>query len=187
MNYDIRPLSKALKNDYLNFFDHMVFEENPDRSKCYCCDYHFLGDAESCTREISRPFVANLIDENKFAGYLVFDNDEPIAWCNANNRSNYQRLLRDFDLVDNPDDVVCSIVCFLVHPDYRRLGIAQKILEKIIEDSTAQQYDYVEAYPRKGELTSEGNFKGPLELYKRMDFIMHKEHNNYYVMRKSLG
>lgn len=44
-------------------------------------------------------------------GYLVFENDKPIGWCNANNRLNYQRLLKDYDYIDNPDDKVCSIVC----------------------------------------------------------------------------
>lgn len=186
MNINIRPLTKALREDYLFFFDNMTFEENPDRLKCYCYDYHFLGDVDTCTREMSRAAVQDLINEQKLTGYLVFDNDTPIGWCNANNRSNYQRLLRDYDVVDNPDDKVCSVVCFLIHPDYRRQGIAQQILEKIIQDYSGKDYDYIESYPRKGELSCEGNFKGPLELYKRFDFKIHKTHDYYYVMRKEL-
>jgi ribosomal protein S18 acetylase RimI-like enzyme len=186
MDIEIRPLTKDLKDDYLLFFDNIVFVENPDRSKCYCYDYHFLGDVATCTREISRSAVINLINENKLTGYLVFDNDKPIGWCNANNRLNYQRLLRDYDLIDSPDDKVCSIVCFLIHPDYRRQGIAQKILEKIIKDYSNKDFDYIEAYPRKGELSSEGNFKGPLELYKRFDFKINKEYEDYYVVRKKI-
>jgi ribosomal protein S18 acetylase RimI-like enzyme len=89
-------------------------------------------------------------------------------------------------LIDNPDDKVCSIVCFLIHPDYRRQGIAQKILERIIKDYSNKDFDYIEAYPRKGELSSEGNFKGPLELYKRYDFKINKEYDDYYVMRKKV-
>jgi ribosomal protein S18 acetylase RimI-like enzyme len=186
MDIEIRLLTKDLKDDYLFFFDNIIFQENPDRSKCYCYDYHFLGEVATCTREMSRSAVINLINENKLTGYLVFDNDIPIGWCNANNRLNYQRLLRDFDLIDNPDDKVCSIVCFLIHPDYRRQGIAQNILEKIIKDYSNKDFDYIEAYPRKGELSSEGNFKGPLELYKRFDFKINKEYDDYYVMRRSI-
>ena len=186
MNFEIRPLTKELKDDYLFFFDNMIFKENPDRSICYCYDYHFTGDVATCTRESNRSAVINLINENKLTGYLVFENDKPIGWCNANNRLNYQRLLKDFDLIDNPDDKVCSIVCFLIHPDYRRQGIAQKILEKIIKDYSNKDYDYIEAYPRKGELSSEGNFKGPVELYKRFGFKINKEYDDYYVMRKKL-
>ena len=186
MNIDIKPLTEDLKDDYLFFFDNIIFEENPDRAKCYCYDYHFLGDVETCTRETSRAAVINLIKENTLRGYLVFDNGKPIGWCNANNRLNYSRLLRDYDYVDNPDDKVCSIVCFLIHPDYRRQGIAQKILEKIILDYSNTDYDYFEAYPKKEGLSCEGNFKGPLELYKRCGFKINKEYNNYYVMRKEI-
>jgi ribosomal protein S18 acetylase RimI-like enzyme len=119
-------------------------------------------------------------------GYLVFDNDNPIGWCNANKRINLQRLIKDYDLIDNPDDKVCSVVCFLIHPDYRRQGIAQKILEKVIEDYSDKGYDYIEAYPKKGKLSCESNFKGPLDLYKRFDFEIFKEYDSYYVMRKKV-
>ena len=186
MNFEIKPLTKDLKDAYLFFFDNIVFEENPDRAKCYCYDYHFLGDVETCTREMSRSAVSDLIDENKLRGYLVFDEDKPIGWCNVNHRGNYQRFLRDYDVIGNPDDKVCSIVCFLIHVDYRRQGIARKILENIIKDYSNNNYDYIEAYPRKGDLSSEGSFKGPLELYKSYDFEIEKEYDYYYTVRKKL-
>ena len=119
-------------------------------------------------------------------GYLAFDNDKPVGWCNANNRLNFQRLLKDYDYIDNPKDKVCSVVCFLIHPDYRRQGIAQQLLEEVINDSNGKDYDYLEAYPMKSESSCEGNFKGPFELYKRFDFKINKEYDNYYVMRKSM-
>ncbi len=185
MDIEIRPLTKGLKDDYLYLFDHMIHKENPEWSKCYCYDYHFLGDVETCTRDHSREMIIERINANELQGYLVFENNKPIGWCNANSRSNYQRLLRDFDLIDNTDDKACSIVCFLIHPDYRRQGISQKLLEKVIEDYSNTDYDYLESYPRKGK-SGENNFKGPMELYKRNDFQMHKEYDDYYVMRKKL-
>lgn len=185
MNIEIRPLTKSLKDDYLFFFDNMIHKENPDWSKCYCNDYHFLGDVETCTHETSRSMIIDRINKNELQGYLVFENDKPIGWCNTNSRLNYQRLLRDYDLIDNPKDNVCSVVCFLIHPDYRRQGITQKIIDKIIVDYTTTNYDYIESYPRKGE-SNASNFKGPIELYKRNGFKVHKEYDGYYVMRKKL-
>ena len=185
MNIEIRPLTKDLKDDYLCLFDNMIHKENPDWSKCYCNDYHFLGDVESCTRENSREMIIDRINMNELQGYLVFEDDKPIGWCNVNNRSNYQRLLRDYDLIDSPNDKVCSVVCFLIHPDYRRKGITQKILEKIISDYLNTDYDYIESYPKKGD-SNASNFNGPLELYKRNNFKIYKEYDNYYVMRKKI-
>lgn len=178
-------MNKDLQDDYLFLFDHMIHKENPDWAKCYCNDYHFLGDVETCTRAMSRSLIIDRIQKEELQGYLVFENDQPIGWCNVNDRSNYQRLLRDYDLIDNPDERVCSVVCFLIHPDYRRQGVSQKILEQVIADYSNTDYDYLEAYPKKGA-SSASHFKGPLELYRRNDFKMHKEYNAYYVMRRKL-
>jgi ribosomal protein S18 acetylase RimI-like enzyme len=185
MNIEIRPFTKDLKDDYLSLFDNMIHKENPEWSKCYCNDYHFLGDVETCTLDMSRVMIIDRIDENELQGYLVFYNGKAIGWCNVNNRFNYQRLLRDFDLIDNPEDKACSIVCFLIHPDYRRKGISQKIIEKIIDDYSNTDYDYIESYPRKDD-PSASNFKGPMELYKRNGFKIYKEQETYFVMRKNL-
>lgn len=187
MNIIIKPLTKELKDDYLFFFDNMIFKENPDWSSCYCYDYHFTGEPSTCTRASNRAAVIDLINENKFTGYLVYTDEKPIGWCNTNDRSNYQRLLKDYDYVDNPDDKVCSIVCFLIHPDYRRQGIAQKILENIIQDYSKTDYDFIEAYPRKEESSSSSSFKGPRELYERNGFKLNKEDAGHYVMRKKLN
>ncbi len=45
----------------------------------------------------------------------------------------------------------------------------------------------VEAYPRREALASETSFKGPLELYKRYDFKINKEYDDYYLMRKKIN
>src|SRR5512133_1897099 len=129
MNISIKPLSVDLLNDFLFLFDNMVFTENPDWSRCYCYSFHFTGTNDQWNKEGNRSSVIELIKEDKMAGYLAFHENEPVGWCNANNRLNYQRLLKYYDLIDNPDDKVCSIVCFVIRPDFRRNGIAQKLLE----------------------------------------------------------
>jgi len=185
MNIEIKLFSKELKQDYLFLFDNMIHKENPDWAKCYCNDYHFLGDVETCTRDMSRVMIIDRIDKNELRGYLVYSSGKVIGWCNVNSRSNYQRLLRDYNLMVKPEEKVCSVVCFLIHPDYRRQGLAQKILNKIIVDYSDSEYDYLESYPKKGE-TSTSNFNGPMELYLKNDFAVYKEYDKYFVMRKKL-
>lgn len=186
MNIIVKPLSPELLEDFLFFFDNMVFKENPHWSVCYCYSYHFTGTKEQWNREGNRSAVIQLIKENKMKGYLAFSDSKLVGWCNANDRNNYQRLLKYYDLIDNPADKVCSIVCFLVSPEYRRKGIAQKMLQQITGDYHLQDYDYIEAYPGKGELSSEKNYKGPMSMYKKYDFKIQSEHDDYYVMRKTL-
>ena len=186
MDITIKPLTSDTLDDYLFFFDHITFTENPDWSVCYCFSFHFVGTKEQWNREENRSSVIKYVHENKMTGYLAYHDNKPVGWCNANNRLKYQRLLKYYDLIDNPDDKVCSIVCFLIHPDYRRKGIAQKILDRICEDYSEQGFDYIEAYPGKGELSCEDHYKGPLKLYERFDFKIKKECGDYYIVRKKL-
>jgi len=185
MEVEIRALTKELKDDYLYLFDNMIHKENPDWSKCYCNDYHFLGNVETCTKENSRKMIIDRINKNEIQGYLVYKDEKPIGWCNVNNRLNYQRLLRDYELNQNEEHKICSIVCFLIHPDCRRKGITQKLLEKVVSDYSNTDYDYIESYPKKGNSNS-SNFNGPMILYKRNNFRIYKEYDSYYVMRKKI-
>lgn len=184
MEFTIKPLSPELLDDYLYFFDNAVFAENPEWSKCYCFSYHFVGTNDEWTRERNRASVIDYISENRMTGYLAFADSKPVGWCNANNRLNYERLVKYYDLIDNTEDKVCSIVCFLINPDYRRKGIAQKMLEQICFDYSERNFDYIEAYPGKGKLSCEAQYKGPLEMYNKMDFKIEKEHDDYFVVRK---
>jgi ribosomal protein S18 acetylase RimI-like enzyme len=186
MSIIIKPLTSDLLKDYLSFFDNITFSEHPDWSICYCFSYHFIGTKEHWNKEENRSSVIKYINEKKMSGYLAYSGNEPVGWCNANNRLSYERLLKYYNLIDNREDKVCSIVCFLIHPDYRRQGIAQKIITQICTDYSTQNYDYIEAYPGKGELSCESNYMGPLDLYKKFNFKIEKEFDDYFVIRKLL-
>jgi len=186
MNISIKPVSAELIDDFLFFFDNIVFSENPDWSACYCYSFHFTGTSAQWNKEDNRLNVIRLIQENKMRGYLAYSANKPVGWCNVNNRNNYQRLLKYYDLIDNPDDKVGSLVCFLVSPDFRRKGVAQKLLEQISIDYSMKDYDYLEAYPGKENLSCEKLYKGPLSLYQKFDFRIFKEYDDYYVIRKKL-
>lgn len=186
MEIIIKPLSPELIDDYLYFFDNMIFTEHPHWSKCYCYSFHFTGPDEQWIKEENRVAVINLIKEDKMRGYLAYSNNTPIGWCNANDRSNYQRLMKIYDLEDNSDEKICSVVCFLISPEFRRKGIAKMFLEKIINDYSHKEFDYLEAYPTKNNLSCEKNYKGPLSLFEKQNFEIIREHENYYVLRKEL-
>ncbi len=182
----IKPLGPELLEDYLFFFDHMVFTENPGWSACYCFSFHFTGPGEQWTRENNRASVIRYITEKKMAGYLAYSGNTPVGWCNVNNRQNYAGLQNYYEITGQPDGNVVSVVCFLVHPDYRRKGIAQKMLEQICVDYSFPDFDYIEAYPGKDELSCERLYKGPLEMYKRFGFQIEKEYDSYMLVRKYL-
>jgi len=187
MEITIKALKPELLDDYLSLFDNMIFTDNPGWSACYCLSFHFVGTNEQWNKEENRTSVIKYINESRLTGYLAYSDNKPIGWCNVNNRLNYQRLLKYYNLIDNPSDKVCSIVCFTINPDFRRKGVAQKLLEQICADYSNQDYDYIEAYPGKGNLSCESQYKGPIEMYEKFDFKIHKELDDYFIVRRKIN
>jgi len=180
----IEPLGPDRLDDYFYLFDNIRFAENPHWSACYCYSFHFTGVAEEWNRESNRIAVTQLINDGGMKGYLAYKGQQPVGWCNANNRSNYQRLNKLYDLPDSDNNNICTIVCFLIHQEFRRLGIARLLLESVESDCEALGYSLIEAYPGKGNLSCEKNYKGPLDLYLSKGFNIESEHENYFIVRK---
>ena len=186
MDIEIRPLSPGLKEDYFSFFDSIEFVEHPHWAECYCYSFHFTGKDEEWNRERNRSCVSAMIDEGRMKGYLAYSENRAVAWCNVNNRLSYQLLTKTYDLLDPEHEKICSIVCFLVHPEYRRLGILQQLLDRIVKDYSSLEYTYIEAYPRPGDLSEEKLYRGPLNLLTRNGFEKLKEFKDYILVRKKL-
>lgn len=186
MKISIKPLEPDLINDYLNFFDNIAFTENPDWAKCYCYSFHFTGKTEEWRKESNRTAVTSLIKKKEMKGYLAFDGKIPVGWCNVNPRENYPALNKHYDIDLNSNKKVASIVCFLIHPEYRRKGIAHNMLQTIIEDYSMKDYDFLEAYPAKHESSDEQNYKGPIRMYSKLGFEVIKELKNNFLVRKKL-
>jgi ribosomal protein S18 acetylase RimI-like enzyme len=186
MDFTIKALTPELKEDYLSFFESVEFEEHPHWANCYCYSYHFTGSAEQWIKDKNRNCVSSMIDQGSMKGYLAYIDGQPAGWCNANNRLNYQLLTKTFDLVDPEHPKICSIVCFLVHPDFRRRGILQLLLDRIIKDYTALGYEFVEVYPRMGKLSEEKLYRGPEHIYLRHGFEIVRSFEEYQLMRLKL-
>ena len=176
-------------DDFLLFFDKIGFADNPDWAGCYCHYYHFEGDRKDWgdrKGEANRKASIKLISSNKMTGFLAYDQDQPIGWCNANDKENFPALIADPEINYANNEKIASIVCFLIAPEYRRMGIARKLLNFIRETFKQKKFDYLEAYPRTNVTSSAHNYKGPLQMYESEGFTVFKEFKDYYIVRKKL-
>ncbi len=187
MAISIKKLAPELVEDYLYLFDNMHFTEHPEWSACYCYSFHFTGKKEEWNKEDNRSAVIKMIQENQIRGYLAYAESKAVGWCNANERSNYQALQQYYNVPDNGHLKICSIVCFLIDPAFRKQGIAKKILEQIIIDYQELDFDFLEAYPGKQEKSCEGHYKGPLSMYEKQGFEIIADFQKYHVVRKNLN
>ncbi len=180
MDITIKALVPALADEYFKFFDGPAFSDNPDWSWCYCCFFHICGpEWEERTGEQNREFAQKAIASGVLNGYLAFIDNEPVGWVNAAARQSYPRLKGE-PLPEG--DNICSIVCFTISPACRRQGIATKLLQAAI-DGAKGKFDYVEAYPLKGEQTAAFHYHGPLAMYEKAGFEKAGETEEYWVVR----
>jgi GNAT superfamily N-acetyltransferase len=194
MNIEIKKLTSELTEDYLHFFDVTPHDDDVPGSKCYCvcwcgADHRIVTDfsSQEKRRELARQYVKDGI----IKGYLAYQGNKVIGWCNANTKSeclhctSWLRFMQSVD-VDDTNLKIKSVFCFVIVPDMQRKGIATRLLCRVCEDAAADGFDVVESYPNKAFVSTTRDFMGPVEMYKKLGFTAIREVNDITVMRKVL-
>ncbi len=178
----VKELTPSLKDDFLLFFDHVAFADNPDWNDCYCSLYHFPNQGKAESRRVASSLVA----EAKMHGFLAYDGGKPVGWCNAAPRTRYPAL--HWLMGSGPDvwERVGSIVCFVVASSHRNQGIASHLLNAACKKFSQEGLEFAEAYPVKKPESAAYNFPGPLSMYLKAGFVTHRDADWYLVVRKRL-
>lgn len=189
MDLLVKSLRPELLDDYLDFFDHRAFADNPDWGDCYC--YFYLADPAkedwfSRTGEQNRRSVSELIARGEMYGYLAYVEGKVAGWCHAGPKTNFSGLLAGQDLVDSDTPKTGSIVCFVVAAAYRRRGIATALLEAACQGFVGLGLRFAEAYPSLHAAGDGANYNGPLRMYLEAGFAIHRKFPTYQVVRKAL-
>ena len=192
MQITIHKLTPARAADYVRFFDET--QHNHDGEKCYCVTWRSDASySDGChwypTEEMRRAKAMEFVQNGGIEGYLAYDGDRVVGWCNANGNASFcVEYLRSFwDIAPaEPCVRVKSIFCFTVAPAYQHKGVATALLHSVCQDAAAEGYDFVEAY---AELhgTEPLDFRGPLAMYERAGFVRCGVRENKVVLRKALA
>lgn len=210
MGFEIRKMSPELADDYFDFFENRAFSDGSPFYPCYCTAYNMskerldedfvrkskeYGGGDEGWKRALRECAERMISADEVQGYLVYDGDTVVGWCNSNDRLNYYRV-SEFDPSDAPADKACaycsrkgeikSAVCFEIAPGYRGKGIATLLLNKVCEDAKADGYSYVEGYPAKDGGYDGIAFTGPMKLYEKLGFEVYEQFDDYAIVRKDL-
>ena len=197
MNIKIKALTPELIPDYLEFFDNRAFSDTDTNGPCYCtCPTQTSEEIDQMVRAFTddvkgmiRRHAAQMLDEGKIRGYLAYDGNTVIGWCNAGDMNEY--AINRYQFV--PDFARCgtagktmSVVCFAITPDYRGTGVSTALLEHVIAEAKTQGYAAVEGYAHTRKVQHDMDFKGPVKLYEKLGFIPVAEQDGVVVMRKIL-
>lgn len=197
VNLIIKPLTVDLTDAYLDFFDNRVFSDGNPCGPCYCnapvmdnitlcqMESEFGGDVRGTIRR----YAAKQLDEGQIHGYLAFDGDKPIGWCNAGDMDIY--LVNKFNFIpetarENKCGRTMSVVCFAIAPEYRGMGVATALLECVVSDAKSKGYYAVEGYAKVQKNRVYYDYSGPLRLYEKIGFIEAVKQGDRVVMRKEI-
>ncbi|HML48538.1 MAG TPA: GNAT family N-acetyltransferase [Clostridia bacterium] len=191
MEIDIRPLTPALLDDYLCFFNNVAFTDHPEWSQCYCVHFHWNDqcEAESMSGgKSSLDLAVHMIRNGVIRGYLAYWEGKVVGWCNVNDKRGYDALRKRPELWDDadPSSKTKAIVCFLVAPEMRGKGIASQLLRRACADAAGEGYDFFEGYPPAGACDMYAAHHGTIPLFERHGFSLCKTLGRDAVMRKRL-
>ena len=190
----IKPLTAELNTDYLDFFDNRAFTDDNPNGPCYCTSPN--QDEENIKQMVSefkqfgvketvRKYAVEMLNENKIHGYLAFDGEMSIGWCNAADMESYVGFVPDFARKNSCGKTI-SIVCFEIAPSYQGKGIASAFIERVCKDAKAKGYIAVEGYAKISDQRNEFDYQGPVHLYQKAGFEEVMRENGQVVMRKVL-
>jgi len=178
----IKEMTPELENDWFDFFENRAFSDHKEWRHCYCTFYYKPRLPEYFHRNSSnREYARWLIRNGKMKGYVVYNNNEIVGWCNVNAKKVYPALS---DICTGEENVV-SITCFVIEKQYRGKGIAHQIVDRIIADAKSKGVKIIEAYPRKQAKSEYGNYHGSYSMYVRKGFTEEKT-GECVVLRKYL-
>lgn len=190
----IRPLSESLIDDYLDFFDNRAFTDGNPNGPCYCTSPNQTEDEikvmisefqENGVRQTIRKYAVRMLKQGKIHGYLAFDGETSIGWCNAADIENYNGFVPDFARKITCGKTV-AIVCFEIAPEYRGKGVASALIDRVCADAKINGYIAVEGYAQVEDQRSDFDFTGPVRLFVKAGFKEAARKDGQIVMRKLL-
>ncbi|HEV2137920.1 MAG TPA: GNAT family N-acetyltransferase [Nitrososphaerales archaeon] len=203
----IRELKPELAGDYLKLFDDIYdndpwlkSSENPWWGGCYCTFYddpreESVINASPNKRLENRESRRINIESGKATGLLAFVDERAAAWCNVAPRNSYVNPRHFKQAIEDPNERVGSLTCFVVSSRYRKSGIAPKLLQSACRLIQSWGLATAEGYPRNPELKSDNPYRipdenlgyhGSLNMYLRSGFRVHQKFGRFLAVRKQL-
>jgi len=195
MQLTIKALSPELAGDYFDFFENRAFtDESPYR--CYCQRFQmtkeefksaYEGIAPECIGLAARKTAEDQIASGVLQGYLAYDGEMCIGWCNANDRANYPEDGINGSQYHAPATArEMAVVCFEIAPEYRGRGVATALLKQVLEDAETRGYHAVVSFPIEYEKRWEWDYTGPFSLYEKAGFVRVGQGDGCVIMQKTI-
>jgi len=183
----VQPLTPPRLADFLTFFDHDAFVDNPRWRSCYCqyllVDHRQVAWSQRSAQE-NRAAACAGVSAATMHGHLAYRGGRVVGWCHAAPRA----LLPAYAGEPDPDDAhIGQIGCFVVAKAQRRSGVARALLHAAVEAFRARGLRVAQGYPQRDARSDAAQHLGPLALFLSAGFRVHAEHDSgTIVVRRDL-
>lgn len=143
MSMTVKELSKDTWSDFEE-----VLGKNGGARGCWCMHWRLsIAEWMEGKGEGNKKAMRNLAKRKPVPGVVVYQDDDPVAWCSLGPRDSFPRLERSPLLKNIDDEPVCAIACILVHKQHRGSGLLPDILEAVCDYAGSAGYKTAEGYP----------------------------------------
>jgi GNAT superfamily N-acetyltransferase len=177
---------RLAKLDSTNIGDfYLLHSESNKMGQCFCTAWWVptWDEWDNRTSEQNRSLRENLFRDGIYDGYLMYDDDRPIGWCQCGPRDRMPKIRQTYNLT--PDPEVWAISCFFLLPEYREIGLAQYFLDEIIKNIKSEGVWHLQGFPCRGKnLTADDIWTGPENIFQKAGFnleIDNDRHPVYYI------
>lgn len=184
MAYEVKQLSSELSTTFVEYLSNIDFEYEPHWATCFCRYYYLDCSTEEWKNrsgETNSNEALMEIQNGRMHGYLAFDGDKCIGWCNASDANHLSRIKNDLYSYCKDKKVGCTI-CFVIHPEYRGQGVARLILKKVISDFKDKGYEAMIALPFENRQAPQKQYRGTKNMYEQFGYKEIDHENTVSVM-----
>ena len=185
---EVLPLTPERLDDFLDLFDGRAFADNPSWEDCYCFNLRFAGgDAASAARTgaDNRRDMSDAIVNGRAHGLLAYADGRAVGWCSACPKGEMAELMRR-DWMPQESERVGMIGCLVIAPQYRRHGIARRLVAAASDYLAGLGCTVAEAYPLKEVGTDAHGFYGPPAIYRDLGYETYRDLPQRAVVRRRL-
>ena len=184
MPYTVQAIQPKDAERFVQYMESVSFSHAPHWSECYCRYYHCEEEVwKQRTAQQNRAEALESIGTGSMQGYLAYDGERVIGWCNANDLDAYTLLKPTLSPIVG-EQKAGVVICFLIHNDYQNQGVARMLLDAAITGFRNARYDSVIALPVDMD-TPEKRYRGTLHMYQERGFLP-EEHGDISLMRLAL-
>ena len=185
MDLEIVKLDEKNTDDFFQLFDARQFEHQDEWKACICRFYYTdcsYEDWMKRTSLINKDEAREEISQKRMTGLLAYENSQCIGWLNVGPILNYKRLLPHLE-PNLLNDHTALAICYVIHEDHRKKGVASKLLDEAIKMLTDEGFSLLVALPHDSPV-QERNYRGFKQMYLNRNFkeYNHSGQDNYFAL-----